>query len=122
ADADAERDDHAAAVRGVSLVRGRAVAIPSARHGRSGVTERSGCRRRAADCRAARPGAAVAAERRMTFAGQTVVITGGASGIGLAAADRFAMAGAHVAILDRNERQLAAAAARLNGNGVDAGA
>jgi len=56
----------------------------------------------------------------MTFAGQTVVITGGASGIGLAAADRFAMAGAHVAILDRNERELAAAAARLNGNGVHA--
>jgi NAD(P)-dependent dehydrogenase (short-subunit alcohol dehydrogenase family) len=56
----------------------------------------------------------------MTFAGQTVVITGGASGIGLAAADRFAAAGAHVAILDRNERELAAAAARLNGNGVRA--
>jgi len=58
----------------------------------------------------------------MTFAGQTVVITGGASGIGLAAADRFAKAGAHVAILDRNERDLASAAARLNGNGVRASA
>jgi NAD(P)-dependent dehydrogenase (short-subunit alcohol dehydrogenase family) len=56
----------------------------------------------------------------MTFAGQTVVITGGASGIGLAAADRFAKAGAYVGILDRNERDLASAAARLNGNGARA--
>ena len=56
----------------------------------------------------------------MTFAGQTVVVTGGASGIGLAAADRFSKAGANVAILDRNERELASAAARLKGNGAHA--
>ena len=56
----------------------------------------------------------------MTFTGQSVVITGGASGIGFAAAERFAQAGASVAILDRNERELAAAAARLNGNGSHA--
>jgi NAD(P)-dependent dehydrogenase (short-subunit alcohol dehydrogenase family) len=58
----------------------------------------------------------------MTFAGQTVIVTGGASGIGFAAADRFARAGAHVAILDRNDHELVAAAARLKSNGADASA
>jgi NAD(P)-dependent dehydrogenase (short-subunit alcohol dehydrogenase family) len=56
----------------------------------------------------------------MTFSGCTVVITGGASGIGFAAADRFAHAGAQVAILDRPEGDPSAAAARLRGNGSHA--
>ena len=56
----------------------------------------------------------------MIFSGRTVAITGGASGIGFAAAERFVRAGAHVAILDRNERELAAAAARLNADGPHA--
>ena len=58
----------------------------------------------------------------MIFAGQTIVVTGGASGIGFAAASRFAKAGAHVAILDRNERELAAAATRLKAGGVEVSA
>src|SRR5437764_1489457 len=56
----------------------------------------------------------------MIFSGRTVAITGGASGIGLATAERFVRAGAHVAILDRNERDLGAAAARLNAHGPHA--
>ena len=56
----------------------------------------------------------------MIFSGRTVAITGGASGIGFAAAERFVRAGAYVAILDRNERELAAAAARLNAHGPHA--
>ena len=52
-----------------------------------------------------------------TFAGQSVVVTGGASGIGLAAADAFACAGADVTILDTNENDLSSAIERLNGHG-----
>ena len=51
----------------------------------------------------------------MTFSGCTAVITGGASGIGLATAERFAAAGANVAILDRSESDLARARERLRG-------
>ena len=53
----------------------------------------------------------------MPFQGQSVVVTGGASGIGLAAAERFAQAGADVTILDTNEKDLSCAIERLNGNG-----
>jgi len=53
----------------------------------------------------------------MNFSGCTAVITGGASGIGYAAADRFAHAGAQVAILDRSETDLTGAAGRLQRNG-----
>jgi len=40
------------------------------------------------------------------FVGRRILITGGASGIGLACARSFIAGGAHVAILDRNEREL----------------
>ncbi len=56
----------------------------------------------------------------MSFDGRAVLVTGGASGIGFAAAERFAQAGARVAVLDRNERELAAAINRLNGRGPGA--
>ena len=49
----------------------------------------------------------------MNFDGCVVVVTGGASGIGLAAAERFAHAGARVAMFDRDERELACASERL---------
>jgi len=56
----------------------------------------------------------------MTFEGRAVVVTGGAKGIGFATAERFASAGARVAILDQDERDLSAAIGRLNGNGAGA--
>lgn len=50
------------------------------------------------------------------FGGRVVVITGGASGIGLAAARLFAAEGARLALVDRDEAGLAAAAAALGGD------
>ncbi len=44
---------------------------------------------------------------------KTAIITGGASGIGLAIAQRFVAEGAHVEILDRNEAEMAAATVSL---------
>ena len=44
---------------------------------------------------------------------KTAIITGGASGIGLAIAQRFVAEGARVEILDRNETEMAAAVASL---------
>ena len=52
--------------------------------------------------------------------GHTAVVTGAASGIGLAAAHRYAKAGMQVAMADRNEEALHAACAELVGQGARA--
>jgi NAD(P)-dependent dehydrogenase (short-subunit alcohol dehydrogenase family) len=51
--------------------------------------------------------------------GQVALVTGGASGIGLAMAERFAKAGLNLVIGDVQEDALAAAAAQLTAHGVD---
>lgn len=51
------------------------------------------------------------------FAGKAVLVTGGASGIGLATARAFADEGADVMIADRDEKKAAAAARRIGGKG-----
>jgi NAD(P)-dependent dehydrogenase (short-subunit alcohol dehydrogenase family) len=52
------------------------------------------------------------------FSGKVVVVTGGASGIGLATAERFAVEQAQVVIADRNGAQADAAAQRLQAAGA----
>lgn len=54
----------------------------------------------------------------MKLAGKTAVITGGNSGIGLAAAKLFAQEGAQVAILGRDDKTLAACAQELGDQAV----
>jgi len=53
----------------------------------------------------------------MKFEGKTVVVTGAASGIGLATAEAFARAGANVVLADLSAEKGEAAAARLAGDG-----
>ena len=51
--------------------------------------------------------------------GQIAVVTGAASGIGLALADRFAAAGLHVVMADVQDQALADAATQVGARGVD---
>ena len=53
-----------------------------------------------------------------TLQGKRAVVTGGASGIGRAIAERFAAAGAELLLVDRNETALTNAAAELTRAGV----
>ncbi len=52
----------------------------------------------------------------MDFEGRTIVVTGGASGIGAAVAEVLAARGARVAIIDRNEGLARKTAARIGAN------
>jgi NAD(P)-dependent dehydrogenase (short-subunit alcohol dehydrogenase family) len=56
----------------------------------------------------------------MRLPGKRAVVTGGASGIGLATADRFAREGARVILADRDEARGHAAAQDLQQRGLDA--
>jgi NAD(P)-dependent dehydrogenase (short-subunit alcohol dehydrogenase family) len=51
--------------------------------------------------------------------GKVAVVTGAASGIGLALADRFAKSGMHVVLADVDEEGLATAAEQIRARGVD---
>ena len=56
---------------------------------------------------------------RTGIAGQSILVTGGGSGIGLGTAERLAADGAHVTICGRTEQKLIDAAAQHRaGNGV----
>lgn len=55
-----------------------------------------------------------------SFRDKVVVVTGGASGIGLATCERFARAGAKIAMLDLDGDAVTAECARLSARGVDA--
>jgi pyridoxal 4-dehydrogenase len=59
-------------------------------------------------------------ETPQRFAGQTVVVTGAARGLGFAAARCLAAEGARVALLDRDEEALMSAAERLGGRAAGA--
>ncbi|ACU53665.1 short-chain dehydrogenase/reductase SDR [Acidimicrobium ferrooxidans DSM 10331] len=56
----------------------------------------------------------------MELRGSSVVVTGGASGLGLGVAERLIGRGAHVVIVDRNAEAGAAVAARLSAEFVEA--
>ncbi|NEB76634.1 SDR family oxidoreductase [Streptomyces sp. SID14478] len=56
------------------------------------------------------------------FSGRTALVTGAASGIGLATARRLGRGGAHVVIADFNEQGAKEAAEALKGEGIDAAA
>lgn len=52
------------------------------------------------------------------FSGQTVIVTGGGSGVGAAAAQRFAAQGANVVIADMRPERLAEIEATISGSGA----
>lgn len=54
----------------------------------------------------------------MRFSNKTVIVTGGAGGIGLAIAQRFSSEGANVVLADINMEQLQKAASQINTAGV----
>ena len=54
------------------------------------------------------------------FAGRVALVTGAARGIGLATAEQFAQHGAKTALLDRDSREVSAAADAIRGAGGDA--
>jgi NAD(P)-dependent dehydrogenase (short-subunit alcohol dehydrogenase family) len=54
----------------------------------------------------------------MRIEGQAAIVTGGASGLGLATAEMLAGAGARVALLDLDAAKVAEAAGRLGGKGI----
>jgi NAD(P)-dependent dehydrogenase (short-subunit alcohol dehydrogenase family) len=64
----------------------------------------------------------MAEDRRHRLAGQVAVITGGAQGIGFAAARRLAADGAHVVLFDRHGRAAEEAAGALTAEGAEASA
>jgi NAD(P)-dependent dehydrogenase (short-subunit alcohol dehydrogenase family) len=66
----------------------------------------------------ARAVASAVARPRYSFSGKTVLITGGARGLGLAMARRFADEGAHVVLVSRSADELARAAAELRARGA----
>ncbi|TLF55500.1 SDR family NAD(P)-dependent oxidoreductase, partial [Bacillus spizizenii] len=51
---------------------------------------------------------------------KTAIITGGASGLGLATANRLAQEGVNISVVDVNEEAGAKAVEQLKGQGVDA--
>lgn len=57
---------------------------------------------------------------RFDFSGQTAVVTGSATGIGQAASERFAEAGAHVFLVDIDEEKGAAVAEEIRAKGAEA--
>jgi NAD(P)-dependent dehydrogenase (short-subunit alcohol dehydrogenase family) len=68
------------------------------------------------------PAPASEAVRREGIAGLAALVTGGGSGIGLAAATRLVRDGAHVTVCGRTERRLRSAVNRLEAVAAEAGA
>jgi NAD(P)-dependent dehydrogenase (short-subunit alcohol dehydrogenase family) len=58
-------------------------------------------------------------EQLFNVEGRTAIVTGGASGIGLGYAEALATNGAHVTLLDIDQRRIDAEVARLRGAGFD---
>ncbi len=68
----------------------------------------------------ASPDVPIYIEELFSLTGRVALVTGGSSGIGYAMAEALGRAGAAVVLVARRERELAEAAARLDGHGVRA--